>query len=42
MGFFSNLKDKVASLTGGKKSNKSTVELQYDKAMNLFEKLIKY
>ena len=37
MGFFSNLKDKVASLTGGKKSNKSTVELQYDKAMNLFE-----
>ena len=37
MGFFSNLKEKVASITGGKKSNKSTVELQYDKAMNLFE-----
>ena len=38
MGFFSNLKDKFSSLTGGgKKSNKSTVELQYDKAMSLFE-----
>ncbi len=40
MGFFSDLKDKFASLTpfgGGKKSNKSTVELQYDKAMSLFE-----
>ena len=40
MGFFSDLKDKFVSLTpfgGGKKSNKSTVELQYDKAMSLFE-----
>ena len=38
MGFFSNLKDKFSSLTGGgKESNKSTVELQYDKAMSLFE-----
>ena len=39
MGFFSNLKDKFSAITGGgKKSNKSTVELQYDKAMSLFEK----
>ena len=38
MGFFSNLKDKFSAITGGgKKSNKSTVELQYDKAMSLFE-----
>ena len=39
MGFFSNLKDKFSAITrfGGNKSNKSSVELQYDKAMNLFE-----
>ena len=40
MGFFSNLKDRITSITpfrGGKKSNKSTVELQYDKAMSLME-----
>lgn len=40
MGFFSNLKDKIpilANLGGTKKSNKSTVELQYDKAMNLLD-----
>ena len=37
MGFFSNLIDKVSSSFGGKKSNKSSVELQYDKAMNLLE-----
>ena len=38
MGFFSNLKEKVAStFGGGKKSNKSNVELQYDKAMSLFD-----
>lgn len=38
MGFFSNLKDRITSTFGGsKKSNKSPVELQYDKAMNLFE-----
>ena len=38
MGFFSDLKEKVAStFGGGKKSNKSNVELQYDKAMSLFE-----
>ncbi|MCR5213941.1 MAG: sel1 repeat family protein [Eubacterium sp.] len=40
MGFFSNLVDKFTSLTpfgGGKKSSKSPVELQYDKAMSLFE-----
>ena len=36
MGFFSNLKEKFG-FGGGNKSNKSTVELQYDKAMNLFE-----
>ena len=36
MGFFSNLKDKFSAITrfGGNKSNKSSVELQYDKAMN--------
>ena len=38
MGFFSSLKDKFSAIAGGgKKSNKSTVELQYDKAMSLFE-----
>ncbi|MBO4863421.1 MAG: sel1 repeat family protein [Eubacterium sp.] len=40
MGFFSNLKDRITAITpfgGGKKSNKSTVELQYDKAMSLME-----
>ena len=38
MGFFSNLKEKLSfSFGGGSKSNKSTVELQYDKAMNLME-----
>ena len=40
MGFFSNLKDKIpilANLGGTKKTNKSTVELQYDKAMNLLD-----
>ncbi len=40
MGFFSNLKEKIpilSGLGGGGKSNKSSVELQYDKAMNLFE-----
>ncbi len=37
MGFFSNLIEKVSSSFGGKKSNKSSVELQYDKAMNLLE-----
>ncbi len=40
MGFFSNLKDKIpilANLGGPKKTNKSTVELQYDKAMNLLD-----
>ena len=36
MGFFSNLKEKFG-FGGGNKSNKSTVELQYDKAMNLME-----
>ena len=38
MGFFSSLKDKITIIArGGKKSNKSSVELQYDKAMNLLE-----
>ena len=39
MGFFSNLRDKFSEITrfGGKKSNKSSVELQYDKAMSLME-----
>lgn len=38
MGFFSSLKDKINTITrGGKNSNKSSVELQYDKAMNLLE-----
>ena len=40
MGFFSALKEKIpilANIGGGKKSNKSTVELQYDKAMNLMD-----
>lgn len=38
MGFFSSLKDKISTITrGGKNSNKSSVELQYDKAMNLLE-----
>ena len=40
MGFFSSLKEKIpilSNLGGGKKSNKSSVELQYDKAMNLLE-----
>ena len=40
MGFFSNLKDKFSELArfgAGKKSNKSSVELQYDKAMSLME-----
>ena len=40
MGFFSSLKERLpilSNLGGGKKSNKSSVELQYDKAMNLLE-----
>ena len=40
MGFFSSLKDKISTIAqfgGNKKSNKSNVELQYDKAMSLFE-----
>ena len=39
MGFFSNLRDKFSEIAniGGKKSNKSSVELQYDKAMSLME-----
>jgi|GEM_PF-88756 len=39
MGFFSNLMDKIPifSRFGGKRETKSTVELQYDKAMNLLD-----
>lgn len=36
MGFFGNLINKIP-IFGNKKSNKSTVELQFDKAMNLME-----
>ena len=39
MGFFSNLKEKIPFISniGKKRSNKSSTELQYDKAMNLME-----
>ena len=39
MGFFSNLKEHIPIVKniGKPKSNKSSVELQYDKAMNLME-----
>ena len=39
MGFFSNLKEKIPFISniGKKRSNKSSTELQYDKAMNLGE-----
>ena len=39
MGFFSNLKEHIPIIKniGKPKSNKSSVELQYDKAMNLME-----
>ena len=41
MGFFSNIIEKIPILSnigaGKRKSNKSSVELQFDKAMNLME-----
>ncbi|MCR5368323.1 TPR repeat [Eubacterium ruminantium] len=39
MGFFSNLKEKIPFISniGKKRSNKSSTELQYDKAMSLME-----
>ena len=36
MGLFSSIKDKIMNI-GKPKSNKTTTELQFDKAMNLME-----